>query len=90
MFSYGKLPYPGLSNAEVADKVLHGYRMEAPSNCPGEVYAIMARCWDVKPELRPTFGDLLTSINEILMKCQPQESPVVLYETTYVKPSHYN
>ena len=90
MFSYGKLPYPGLSNAEVADKVLHGYHMEAPSNCPTEVYTIMTCCWVTKPEFRPSFGDLLTKINELLMKYQPQESPVVLYDTIYAKASHYN
>jgi serine/threonine protein kinase len=86
MFSYGKLPYPGMSNIEVANNVLRGYRMEAPLDCPTEVYEIMVSCWKAEPENRPTFGDLLNCINNILLR-HPQESPV-LYETAKV--SHYN
>jgi hypothetical protein len=80
MFSFGKVPYPGLSNAEVADKVLHGYRMESPLNCPSYIYEIMTRCWDAKPENRPTFGELLTKFHEISSTAQPQQPTLVLYE----------
>jgi hypothetical protein len=62
--------------------------MESPLSCPSEIYEIMACCWDAKPENRPSFGDLLRSINEILMRCQPRNTPVTFYET--IKVSHYN
>jgi hypothetical protein len=80
MFSFGKLPYPGLSNANVAEKVLRGYRMESPLNCPSYIYEIMTHCWDAKPDNRPTFGQLLTRFSEIPIKVQPQQTTLVLYE----------
>ncbi|XP_059549933.1 tyrosine-protein kinase Fer isoform X2 [Myotis daubentonii] len=36
----------------------YGYRMSAPQYCPEEIFKIMMRCWDYKPENRPTFGEL--------------------------------
>jgi hypothetical protein len=88
MFSYGRLPYPGMSNAEVADKIFRGYRMEPPLDCPPEVYEIMVSCWKQEPENRPTFGDILNHINGMLMRHQPKDSPVLLYEK--IKVSHYS
>ncbi|XP_036165432.1 tyrosine-protein kinase Fer isoform X2 [Myotis myotis] len=36
----------------------YGYRMSAPQYCPEEIFKIMMRCWDYKPENRPTFSEL--------------------------------
>jgi hypothetical protein len=75
----------------VAYKVLRGYRMEAPLNCPTEIFEIMSRCWDATPSNRPTFGDLLMTINEILQKCEPQEPQVNHYvDISEAKLYHYN
>jgi hypothetical protein len=92
MFSFGKLPYPGLSNADVVDKVLHGYRMESPFNCPSDIYEIMTRCWDAKPENRPTFGELLTTFKDILTKFRPQQqsTPTIVLEENDAHRSVYN
>ena len=49
MFSYGKTPYPGMTNKKVADNILAGYRMPCPTNCPSEMYEIMLTCWRVHP-----------------------------------------
>ncbi len=68
MFSYGKTPYPGLSNAEVVEKVLAGYRMPSPSGCLDIVYDIMMSCWDAKPENRPTFAEVAAKINQLCVK----------------------
>jgi len=38
IFSYGKMPYPGLSNRETVDDVLKGYRLQIPKDCPNEIY----------------------------------------------------
>jgi serine/threonine protein kinase len=79
MFGYGKLPYTGLSNSEAAQKVLKGYRMEAPEDCP--VYNIMKRCWEKEADRRPTFKELMTMINQLLQQYPSQESTVLHYET---------
>ena len=44
-----------MSNAEVFEKVVGGYRMPSPDNCPKEIYEWMFACWKVEPEQRPSF-----------------------------------
>jgi serine/threonine protein kinase len=78
MFSYGKIPYSELSNNEVVSKVLAGYRLEAPLNCPPEVYKIMTSCWQLKPESRPTFSDLMTEINAMVVTTNLMRESYVL------------
>lgn len=53
--TYGRTPYPGMSNPEVIRALERGYRMQRPDNCPEELYDIMMKCWKNKPEDRPTF-----------------------------------
>ncbi|KAI6227648.1 Tyrosine-protein kinase [Aphelenchoides fujianensis] len=52
-------PYPGMSNADVKALVLSGKTMSAPPNMPTAIAALMLRCWNQAPELRPSFGELL-------------------------------
>lgn len=54
----GRVPYPGMSNTEVLEKIAHGYRMPSPNDCPQHLYEIMVECWDSNPEKRPTFDTL--------------------------------
>uniref|UniRef100_A0A3P9N1P4 Tyrosine-protein kinase n=1 Tax=Poecilia reticulata TaxID=8081 RepID=A0A3P9N1P4_POERE len=56
--TYGRIPYPGMSNPEVIQNLERGYRMPAPENCPEELYDIMKECWRERPEDRPTFDFL--------------------------------
>ncbi len=34
IYSYGRAPYPKMTQKEVVDKVPQGYRMECPESCP--------------------------------------------------------
>uniref|UniRef100_A0A4W4DWG1 Tyrosine-protein kinase n=2 Tax=Electrophorus TaxID=8004 RepID=A0A4W4DWG1_ELEEL len=63
LITYGKIPYTGLSNAEVMARLQRGYRMPRPPNCPQSLYSIMTSCWKAKPEERPTF-DYMQSVLE--------------------------
>ncbi|XP_076828741.1 tyrosine-protein kinase Lyn-like isoform X4 [Brachyhypopomus gauderio] len=63
LITYGKIPYTGLSNAEVVARVQRGYRMPCPSNCPQALYDIMTSCWRAEAEERPTF-DYMQSVLE--------------------------
>ncbi|XP_017774543.1 PREDICTED: proto-oncogene tyrosine-protein kinase Src-like [Nicrophorus vespilloides] len=58
LVTYGRIPYPGMTNAEVLHQVEHGYRMPAPPNCPSPLYEIMIECWHRDPLKRPTFETL--------------------------------
>jgi fyn-related kinase len=58
LVTYGRIPYPGMTNAEVLHQVEHGYRMQAPQGCPPQLYDIMLECWHKDPIKRPTFETL--------------------------------
>ncbi|XP_030624904.1 tyrosine-protein kinase Fer isoform X2 [Chanos chanos] len=57
-FSLGVCPYPGMTNQQAREQVEKGYRMSCPQKCPEEVYKIMQRCWEYKPENRPKFAEI--------------------------------
>ncbi|CAK6444417.1 unnamed protein product [Pipistrellus nathusii] len=67
-FSLGVCPYPGMTNQQAREQVERGYRMSAPQNCPEEIFKIMMRCWDYKPENRPRFSDLQKELTTIKRK----------------------
>lgn len=56
--TFGRIPYPGMTNAEVLHQVEHGYRMPAPPNCSQTLYEIMLECWRKEEMERPTFETL--------------------------------
>ncbi|XP_033032961.1 tyrosine-protein kinase Blk [Trachypithecus francoisi] len=62
--TYGRVPYPGMSNSEVIRNLERGYRMPRPETCPPELYrGVIAQCWRSRPEERPTF-EFLQSVLE--------------------------
>uniref|UniRef100_A0A8C5GFN6 Tyrosine-protein kinase n=1 Tax=Gouania willdenowi TaxID=441366 RepID=A0A8C5GFN6_GOUWI len=63
IISYGRTPYPGMTNPEVIRSLEKGHRMQRQDSCPVELYDIMLECWKNKPDDRPTF-DYLQSVLE--------------------------
>lgn len=39
--------------------------MDPPSDCPKEVSTIMLNCWQVDPNQRPTFSDLISKLQAV-------------------------
>lgn len=77
MFSGGKMPYPGMNNAETKRQVIEkGYRMSKPDlrnrPCPQEMYDIMVECWNGDEHARPTFTELVPQFKS-LMSVYPEE-----------------
>ena len=66
IITYGRTPYPGMTNAEVLRKVDQGYRMPQPENCTYQFYNIMLKCWRAEPENRLTFEGLQWEIQEYM------------------------
>ncbi|NP_001274717.1 tyrosine-protein kinase STK [Hydra vulgaris] len=54
----GRIPYPGMTNAQTIAEVEKGYRMPIMPGCPEPLYNIMLQTWNKDPENRPTFDYL--------------------------------
>ncbi|KAM4709008.1 tyrosine-protein kinase Fer isoform 1-T1 [Discoglossus pictus] len=67
-FSLGVCPYPGMTNQQAREQVEKGYRMSVPQKCPEEVFKIMQRCWEYKPENRPKFIEMQKELSLIKRK----------------------
>uniref|UniRef100_A0A8C6CH00 Tyrosine-protein kinase n=1 Tax=Moschus moschiferus TaxID=68415 RepID=A0A8C6CH00_MOSMO len=67
-FSLGVCPYPGMTNQQAREHVERGYRMSAPQHCPEDIFKIMMKCWDYKPENRPKFSELQKELAVIKKK----------------------
>jgi len=64
IITYGRTPYPGMTNHEVTNAIQSGYRMKKPQMCPDELYIIMRDCWKAQPQDRPTFESLQWRLEE--------------------------
>ena len=62
--TYGRFPYPGLTNNQVIDGLKEGYRMQKPVTCPDKLFEIMTSCWHEDPGDRPTFEALHWQLEE--------------------------
>uniref|UniRef100_A0A8C3U283 Tyrosine-protein kinase n=1 Tax=Catharus ustulatus TaxID=91951 RepID=A0A8C3U283_CATUS len=72
IITYGRIPYPGMSSAEVIRALEHGYRMPRTANCPEELYDIMMRCWKIRPEDRPTFEYIQSVLEDFFTATESQ------------------
>ncbi|XP_029772054.1 tyrosine-protein kinase HCK isoform X4 [Suricata suricatta] len=72
IITYGRIPYPGMSNPEVIRALEHGYRMPQPQNCPEGLYNIMTRCWKNRPEERPTFEYIQSVLDDFYTATESQ------------------
>ena len=72
IITYGKPPFPGMTDAEVEQQIRQGYCMFQPMGCPDNLYDIMLNCWQVKPANRPTFETLQWQL-ALLMKPSVKE-----------------
>ncbi|XP_062290678.1 tyrosine-protein kinase SYK isoform X1 [Scomber scombrus] len=55
-YSLGQKPYKGMKGNDVMQMLESGQRMEAPLNCPQEMYDLMNACWTYKVDERPKFS----------------------------------
>ncbi|KAG0421264.1 hypothetical protein HPB47_002841 [Ixodes persulcatus] len=59
-------PYVNLKTAEVAERVTRGLRLSQPKGVRENMYQLMLQCWELDRDERPTFEQLLGSLQEML------------------------
>jgi len=79
LITYGRIPYPGMTNAEVLHQVEHGYRMQSPQGCPPLLYDIMLECWHKDPMKRPTFETLQWKLEDFFTMSDSEYKEATAY-----------
>lgn len=57
-------PYADIDPFEMSAYLQDGFRLTQPVNCPDELFTVMACCWALAPNERPTFSQLSLFMNE--------------------------
>ncbi|GAB6031661.1 Tyrosine-protein kinase ZAP-70 [Chamberlinius hualienensis] len=60
----GGKPYMGMTGREILQMFSNNTRLPPPENCPLEITDIMNKCWEFKPEDRPSFSQLVIMLRE--------------------------
>lgn len=68
LFTRGRVPYENRpsDSAYMINYLKMGNRLEKPSFIPQILWLIIARCWVVNPNDRPTFQDLVVHLNDMV------------------------
>ncbi|CAF0966375.1 unnamed protein product [Rotaria sordida] len=69
-FTYGQMPWQGMSSAEIVNAINapNHQRLPRPLYATTELYQIMLHCWKFEPTERPTFSQLEKTLGEIELK----------------------
>ncbi|KJE96673.1 TKL protein kinase, variant 2 [Capsaspora owczarzaki ATCC 30864] len=63
--SYGAPPYGKMEGRDTLAHVEAGGRLPQPEHCSADLFNLMLSCWNVKPELRPSFSQLVKVLNTL-------------------------
>ncbi|RWS30425.1 Tyrosine-protein kinase Fer-like protein [Leptotrombidium deliense] len=65
VYSFGSVPYSGMSNSKARELIDNGYRLPSPPNTPVLVYKLMQSCWEYEPEKRNNFTEITRHLKQI-------------------------
>ncbi|CEF70769.1 Protein kinase domain and Serine-threonine/tyrosine-protein kinase catalytic domain and Immunoglobulin subtype 2 domain and Immunoglobulin subtype domain and Immunoglobulin-like domain and Protein kinase-like domain and Immunoglobulin I-set domain and Immunoglobulin-like fold domain and Tyrosine-protein kinase, catalytic domain-containing protein [Strongyloides ratti] len=83
IMTLGGTPYPTIDMAKLFTILKKGYRMEAPHNCPQEIYNVMQACWQEKAEDRPTFTAIIDYFQWMIKNDDAlQRGEIIEYESS--------
>lgn len=71
IFTHGAHPYSELDDKEVKERILNGYRLKQPTNCPQPVFHLMKRCWHENWTRRPLFGYFVNKLKTLTAQVEP-------------------
>lgn len=67
LFTYGKQPFPNLTNEQILFQVSQKHStLPPPDKCPDDVFLVMSSCWVIEPSFRPTFPVLHQYIFDLI------------------------
>lgn len=79
VFSRGEEPYPCIQSQDLMNQIQQGHRMLKPADCPKALYEIILSCWNMEWKERPSFEELVTTI----------QKQITLYQTRKKVSSRY-
>ena len=65
IFSRGSIPYAGITNREVIEKVRAGFRLTPSTVTPTTVARIMTQCWKKDETARPPFTEITKTLENL-------------------------
>ncbi|XP_061186418.1 tyrosine-protein kinase RYK-like [Saccostrea echinata] len=94
LMTRGSKPYPDIDEWDMLSYLEKNKKLPQPLFCPDLVYSLMKQCWNLNPDKRPTFFDLVLELNKLTTTpsedggyLQPSkytyESPQYTYVTLY-------
>ncbi|XP_071949000.1 fibroblast growth factor receptor 3-like isoform X2 [Antedon mediterranea] len=73
IMTLGMTPYPSVPTNMILKYLMDGQRLSQPRGCSLQIYHIMRECWQLCPERRPTFTELVQDLSRILHEKSNQE-----------------
>lgn len=68
MFNPAETPYRECDDRTCAERIVQGYLMEVPRECPERVAKIVKACWYQNPANRPSFLYISSLLNSIILE----------------------
>ncbi|PAA85090.1 hypothetical protein BOX15_Mlig008335g2 [Macrostomum lignano] len=65
IYSFGELPYPGVSPGDILGHLESGKVNSRPKFAGEPMYQLMRQCWSWDPKLRPGFREILNRLEEM-------------------------
>jgi serine/threonine protein kinase len=75
VFTFGKRPFPKISNDAVYSIVLSGAQPQQPKHCTNEVYALLQSCWSMDARDRPSFEKIEAQFDGFYKSAQSDGTP---------------
>jgi len=82
ILNYGELPYREFTNREAYDWIMAGNRLSIPDDTPEVIEKMLQRCWLIDPSQRPSFREILATLDSILRIETNETSSYTLHLTS--------
>lgn len=66
LMTLGQQPYGNIDAFEMLNFLKQGHRISQPVNCPDELFTVIACCWALSEDERPSFGQLIVCLTDFL------------------------